>query len=179
MTIGHAPPRIVLVQAEAQALSAGLATIDWTASGLRIYCIGPDISSLARAHVPNENIVERTLEVHRDIPTLLSGVALPFQTYIHGSPLTAAEGAQAAIAGYPLTTLIKNAIGGGFFQYVLCDPAVTGGYDHYFCDEDGKFKGFRRNVAATALSTYTSPFDELVGDVLFCKRGGSEGDRSF
>lgn len=74
---------------------------------------------------------------------------------------------------------IKKSIGGGFFQFVGCDPTVTGGFDHYFCDEEGKFKGFRKNEIATALSTYTSVFDMVVGDVLFCKLGGKDKDRSF
>lgn len=71
---------------------------------------------------------------------------------------------------------LKDAIGGGFIQAVGCDPKVTGGYDHYYCDEEGKLKNFPFNHEATKLSTYTMPDDVLVGDVIFCKTVGVEMD---
>lgn len=71
---------------------------------------------------------------------------------------------------------LKEAIGGGFIQAVACDPAVTGGYDHYYCDEEGKLKDFPVNREATKLSTYTMFDDVLVGDIIFCKTVGKEMD---
>ena len=71
---------------------------------------------------------------------------------------------------------VKNAIGGGFFQSVPCDPEVTGGYDHFYCDEEGKRKEFPINREATKLSTYTALEDVLVGDVIFCKTVGKGSD---
>jgi hypothetical protein len=64
---------------------------------------------------------------------------------------------------------IKEVIGGGFFQVVPCDPAATGGYNHFYCDEEGKLKGFAFNREATRMSTLTASDDNIVGDVLFCK----------
>lgn len=69
---------------------------------------------------------------------------------------------------------IRDAIGGGYIELVSCDPEVTGGYNHYYCDEEGKLKGLPPNLAATKLSTYTAPDDIVVGDVLFCKTVGGE-----
>lgn len=74
---------------------------------------------------------------------------------------------------------LKQAVGGGFIEAVQCDPAATGGYDHFYCDEEGKLKGFPPNREATKLSTYTMLDDVVVGDVIFCKRGGPDGEESF
>jgi len=71
---------------------------------------------------------------------------------------------------------LKEAVGGGYIQSVACDPAVTGGYDHFYCDEEGKLKGFPINRAATDLSTLTMVGDVLVGDIIFCKTVGKEMD---
>lgn len=71
---------------------------------------------------------------------------------------------------------LQNAIGGGYIQSVGCDPKVTGGYDHYYCDEEGKLKNLSVNREATKLSTYTALDDVLVGDVIFCKTVGVEMD---
>jgi len=64
---------------------------------------------------------------------------------------------------------LKDAIGGGYIEVVACDPEVTGGYSCFVCDEEGKFKQFKINEEATKLSTYTSAFDVVCGNVLFCK----------
>jgi|10_taG_2_1085330.scaffolds.fasta_scaffold00018_78 hypothetical protein len=64
---------------------------------------------------------------------------------------------------------LKGAIGGGYIEVVACDPKVTGGYSCFVCDEEGKLKQFPANERATELSTYTSAFDVVCGDVLFCK----------
>src|SRR5512136_2183247 len=56
---------------------------------------------------------------------------------------------------------IKNAIGGGYVQMVTCNPKVTGGYNRFYCDEEGKLKLFEPNPEATKLSTYTMPEDVL------------------
>lgn len=70
---------------------------------------------------------------------------------------------------------LREAIGGGYFQMVKCNPKVTGGYNRYYCDDEGKLKSFPINPVATQLSTYTAPDDVLVGDVLFCRgRGGQD-----
>lgn len=74
---------------------------------------------------------------------------------------------------------LKDAVGGGFIEAVQCDPTATGGYDHFYCDEEGKLKGFPPNREATKLSTYTMPDDVVVGDVIFCKAGGEDGGESF
>jgi hypothetical protein len=71
---------------------------------------------------------------------------------------------------------LKEAVGGGYIQAVACDPAVTGGYDHLYCDEEGKLKDFPINREATKLSTYTMPDDVLVGDIIFCKTVGKGRD---
>jgi len=64
---------------------------------------------------------------------------------------------------------IKKAIGGGYVEAVACDPAVTGGYDHFYCDEEGKLKGFKPNMTAYKMSTLTADSDMIVGNVVFCK----------
>ena len=64
---------------------------------------------------------------------------------------------------------VTSAIGGGYVQMVACDPKITGGYNRYYCDEEGKLKLFPPNLEATKLSTYTMPGDVLVGDILFTK----------
>ena len=64
---------------------------------------------------------------------------------------------------------LKSFIGGGYIEVVACDPKVTGGYSCFVCDEEGKLKQFPINEKATKLSTYTSSFDMVCGDVLFCK----------
>lgn len=74
---------------------------------------------------------------------------------------------------------LKAAVGGGYIEAVQCDPAVTGGYDHYYCDEEGKLKDFPPNREATKLSTYTMPDDVVVGDVIFCTKGGEDDGESF
>ena len=71
--------------------------------------------------------------------------------------------------GKYLTVSQINIIVGGYFEYVCCDPEVTGGYDHFFCNENGKLKGLPINVEATRLSTYTKEEDVIVGNVVFCK----------
>jgi hypothetical protein len=111
MSIAHALPRIFVFKEEAQDLDLGLASVDWS-TGTRIYVIAPDVSGVKRQHVANERIRQRVLDIPQDIQTLKSGVEAPFQCYMHGSPDTAAEGAQAAITNYPLSSLIKCAIGG-------------------------------------------------------------------
>lgn len=125
MTVAHALPRVFLFRVEASSdLAAGLGAIDWTSGSTRHYVIGPDVSALVRQHVANENIVERWVQTHREIPTVKSGVELPFACYMHGSPSTAAEGAQSAITNYPLATLLKNALGGLYRGYAV---GVAGG----------------------------------------------------
>jgi len=71
---------------------------------------------------------------------------------------------------------LKEAVGGGYIQAVACDPKMTGGYDHFYCDEEGKLKGFPINRAATDLSTLTMVGDVLVGDIIFCKTVGKDMD---
>ena len=69
---------------------------------------------------------------------------------------------------------LKEAVG-DYIEMVSCDPEITGGYDHYYCNEEGKIIGLPANHVATHLSTYTSPFDVVCGDVIFCK-GDDEGN---
>lgn len=71
---------------------------------------------------------------------------------------------------------LVEAIGGGFIQSVACDPAVTGGYDHFYCDEEGKLKDLPPNPEATRLSTYTMWGDTVCGNAIFCKTVGEEMD---
>jgi len=64
---------------------------------------------------------------------------------------------------------------GGYIQMVPCDPKVTGGYDHFYCNEEGKLTGLEGNLLATEMSTYTAPYDVICGDVVFCKENGEGG----
>lgn len=66
------------------------------------------------------------------------------------------------------------AVGGGCIEAVDCDPAVTGGYDHFYCDEEGKLKGLEINLVASRMSTLTAVGDIICGDVIFCKARGGE-----
>jgi hypothetical protein len=63
----------------------------------------------------------------------------------------------------------------GYIQAVECDPKVTDGYDHFYCNEEGKLTGMVPNAVASLMSTYTADNDIVVGDVVFCKSNG-EGD---
>ena len=67
---------------------------------------------------------------------------------------------------------IREAIGGGFIERVMCDPEVAKGHDHFYCDEEGKLKDLPINIGATALSTYTAENDMVCGDVIFVKTKG-------
>jgi len=67
---------------------------------------------------------------------------------------------------------IREAIGGGFIERVMCDPKVTEGHDHFYCDEEGKLKNLTINLKATALSTHTANVDMICGDVIFVKTRG-------
>jgi hypothetical protein len=118
--IAHALPGITLIATEAQALTSGLAVIDWTSgAATRIFTIGADVSALARQHVANENIRATVFDFEPDIQTIKSGGALPFQIYLHGAPFTTAEASQAAITNYPAAIPIKCAMGGLYRGYSI------------------------------------------------------------
>lgn len=68
---------------------------------------------------------------------------------------------------------LKDVVG-GYIEYVRCDPEVTGGYDHFYCHEEGKIVGLPFNKVATELSTWTADTDPIVGNVIFCKSGKNE-----
>jgi hypothetical protein len=68
---------------------------------------------------------------------------------------------------------LKEAVG-GYIELVRCDPEVTGGYDHFYCNEEGKLEGLPFNPEATRLSTWTADSDPIVGNVIFCKTGKNE-----
>jgi hypothetical protein len=65
---------------------------------------------------------------------------------------------------------LKDAVG-GYIEIVRCDPEVTGGYDHFYCNEEGKLEGLPFNPEATKLSTWTADSDPIVGNIIFCKSG--------
>ena len=116
--IAHALPRKFVFVEESQDLDLGLASVDYS-TGERLWVIAPDVSGVKQQHVANERIRERVLDLPQDIKTLKSGVEMPFQVYMHGSPSTAVEGAQAAITNYPLAKLIRCAIGGLYRGYSI------------------------------------------------------------
>lgn len=74
-----------------------------------------------------------------------------------------------------------NRIVGGYFELVACDPRVTGGYDHYYCNEEGKMMNLPVNHTACEMSTMTAEDDVIVGNVVFCKffkdRNGEMGSK--
>jgi len=69
---------------------------------------------------------------------------------------------------------IREAIGGGFIERVMCNPEVTEGHDHFYCDAEGKLKSLPVNIKATELSTYTSQYDVVCGDVIFVQTRGED-----
>jgi len=56
---------------------------------------------------------------------------------------------------------------GGYIEFAPCKNAE---YSGAICDEEGKLKGKPMNEEATRMSGL-SPYDVLVGDVLFFKEG--------
>ena len=96
-----------------------------------------------------------------------------------------ADGTQALIEGKgkngSLSLQQLQGAVGGYIEFVPCDPEVTGGYDHFYCNEEGKLKRLPINPTACHMSTLTGGDDYIVGDVIFCKSGmnGEDGMESF
>lgn len=90
----------------------GTPPADWTASGSRVLVIEPNIESVAQANVENENIRGETLDPYDRIHTLRSGGTVSFASYLHSSPVNAAEAATATVTAFPLADMMLVALGG-------------------------------------------------------------------
>ena len=62
---------------------------DWTANGLPVYVIEPDVTGIERAHLDNENIRPRRLFVHDYIHGLRSGSTMSWGHYLTAAGVSA------------------------------------------------------------------------------------------
>lgn len=62
--------------------------------------------------------------------------------------------------------------------WIRTDPRVSGGYDHFYIDDEAKFKNLPINDEATRRCRFLFPDDYISGPALFCKSQNSKG-RSY
>lgn len=76
---------------------------------------------------------------------------------------------------------IKRLLGGPavVIQYVPCNKKKSGGYDHFFMDDEAKFKRLPLNEEATLRATLGIDWDFISGPALFCNSKNTRGARSY
>lgn len=158
-------------------------------SGTPFLAVDPQMGTMTRAVIPNENYKQRIFATHPMVQSLANG-EMSFAVYLHGRSTAVANAARATITtpNFPQGHFMQNAWGGIRLGYRIvvasgtaAAPVVTGGAGAQYEAGDWVFahdnsadatRGHFRKVASISVDTFTMwpghdlPFAPAANDVL-------------
>lgn len=177
--VANAIPRTISVLEES---SFADTSPDHDSNGQEIYVFDDDLSGVVQQAVDNQNYVQHVAENHNMLKALKSESSWPYSMYLHGSPATAGDGAQAA--SITLDKVLRSWAGGRKLGYgegisggTAAAPDIddatnfTADADVGFFYDDSASTGYFRTITDISTLTLTLyggalPFTPAGADVM-------------